>query len=81
MSTGHQTALAILFADVCDSTRMYERLGDDKARALVSRCIALMTDSIHRYGGTLIKTIGDEVMATFPGANEAADAASESSSR
>ncbi|MGH8459367.1 MAG: adenylate/guanylate cyclase domain-containing protein, partial [Nevskiales bacterium] len=56
---------------------MYETLGDDKARALVSRCIALMTDSIHRYGGTLIKTIGDEVMATFPSADEAADAASE----
>lgn len=77
MPTGHQTALAILFADVCDSTRLYERLGDDRARAQVARCIALMTDSIHRYGGTLVKTIGDEVMATFPGADEAADAASE----
>jgi class 3 adenylate cyclase len=77
MGQGQSKALAILFADVCDSTRMYEKLGDDRARALVSRCIALMTDSIHRHGGTLIKTIGDEVMATFPTADEAADAASE----
>jgi adenylate cyclase len=77
MAQGQSTALAILFADVCDSTRMYERLGDDRARALVSRCIVLMTDSIHRHGGTLIKTIGDEVMATFPSADEAADSASE----
>lgn len=72
-----QTSLAILFADVCDSTRIYEQLGDDRARALVSRCIALMTDCIHRHGGTLVKTIGDEVMATFPRTDEAADAASE----
>jgi hypothetical protein len=69
--------MAILFADVCDSTRIYEQLGDDRARALVARCIALMTDSIHRYGGTLVKTIGDEVMATFPEADAAADAAGE----
>jgi class 3 adenylate cyclase len=77
MATEHQTSLAILFADVCDSTRLYEQLGDDRARALVARCIALMTDSIHRYGGALVKTIGDEVMATFPDADTAADAASE----
>lgn len=77
MKQAQSTSLAILFADVCDSTRMYEQLGDDKARTLVARCIALMTDCIHRHDGTLIKTIGDEVMATFQSADEAADSASE----
>jgi class 3 adenylate cyclase len=77
MASEQATSLAILFADVCGSTRMYEQLGDDRARALVSRCIALMTDSIHRHGGALVKTIGDEVMATFPAADAAADAAGE----
>jgi len=70
-----QTLLAILFADVSGSTRLYEALGDAKARQLVSRCIQLMTESTEKYGGSLIKTIGDEVMCRFPSADQAAGAA------
>jgi len=70
-----QTQLAILFADVSGSTKLYESLGDAKARQLVSRCIQLMTDSTEKYGGSLIKTIGDEVMCRFPSADQAAGAA------
>ena len=67
--------MAILFADVCGSTRIYERHGDAKARRLIGRCIELMTAATVEHGGTLIKTIGDEVMCRFPGAGEAAAAA------
>jgi adenylate cyclase len=70
-----QTMLGILFADVSGSTRLYEALGDAKARQLVSRCIQLMTASTEKYGGALIKTIGDEVMCRFPSADQAAGAA------
>jgi hypothetical protein len=36
-----------------------------------------MTEVTQRHGGTLVKTIGDEVMTTFPNATAAAEAACE----
>lgn len=67
--------LAILFADICGSTALYENLGDDLARKMISRCINTMAGKISVYQGTLIKTIGDEVMVTFPSAEAAFHAA------
>jgi len=67
--------LAVLFADICGSTSLYENLGDDLARKLIFQCINIMSDKIFACQGTLIKTIGDEVMATFPSAEAAFHAA------
>lgn len=69
--------LAVLFADICGSTALYENLGDDLARKLISRCINIMVDKIPVYHGTLVKTIGDEIMVTFPSAEAALLAACE----
>jgi adenylate cyclase len=69
--------LAILFADISGSTRLYELLGDVAARAKVASCLDQLTDVIKRHRGTVIKTIGDEVMCTFPDAEAAATAACE----
>jgi hypothetical protein len=68
-------SLAILFADISGSTRLYEVLGDVRARERTSRCLSILTEVIQRHGGTVIKTIGDEVMSTFPGADAAVQAA------
>lgn len=71
-----QTArLAILFADICGSTALYERLGDAIARQLIARCIALLSDKVVAHEGIVIKTIGDEIMCTFPSAESAVRAA------
>jgi adenylate cyclase len=67
--------LAVLFADICGSTSLYENLGDDRARKLIFQCINVMSDEIYAGQGTLVKTIGDEVMATFPTAETAFHAA------
>lgn len=67
--------LAVLFADICGSTTLYEELGDKLARTLISEVIALMKREIDAHQGTLIKTIGDEVMCTFPSAEAAFEAA------
>ncbi len=72
-----EAQLAVLFADVSGSTALYDTLGDVRARSIVARCIAVMTDATQRHGGTLVKTIGDEVMTTFPDAAAAAEAACE----
>ncbi len=67
--------LSIVFADISGSTRLYETLGDAVARELVAECLALMSESIAKYDGTVIKTIGDEIMCTFPTAERAVEAA------
>jgi len=72
-----EVQLAVLFADVSGSTQLYETLGDVRARCIVARCIAVMTEATRRHGGALVKTIGDEVMTTFPDAAAAAEAACE----
>lgn len=73
----NEKQVAILFADVCGSTRLYETIGDVKARDTIARCINLMTEATERNRGTLIKTIGDEVMVTFGTVDDAAQAAAE----
>jgi adenylate cyclase len=72
-----QGTLSIMFADIAGSTRLYERLGDARARQITSQCIALMTRVTQGHQGTVIKTIGDEVMSTYPSADAAAEAAVE----
>src|SRR5512139_250758 len=69
--------LAILFADVAGSTRLYETLGDAAALALVNRCLADVRLACEGHGSRIIKTIGDEMMAAFPDAGRAAEAAAE----
>ena len=67
--------LAVLFADICGSTALYESVGDTQARHLTSWCIATMVYEIIPFQGCLIKTIGDEIMCTFPDAKAAFQAA------
>ncbi len=71
------TNLAILFADIVGSTRLYETLGDSSARKMVANCLGIISAVVERYHGTVVKTIGDEVMATFPTAEDAVTAACE----
>ena len=63
--------VAILFADVVGSTQLYDKFGDTKASETVALCLDVMKDATHQYNGTVIKTIGDEVMSTFPTVEEA----------
>jgi len=67
--------LAILFADVVGSTRLFDVMGDIRARDMVSICIDVMRTATEQHHGTVIKTIGDEIMATFPTADDALNAA------
>jgi class 3 adenylate cyclase len=69
------TELAVLFADVSGSTHLYETLGDERALATIGRCLALMREASEMHAGRVVKTIGDEVMAVFPLADQAAQAA------
>jgi class 3 adenylate cyclase len=74
---GTDIELAVLFSDVVGSTRLYEALGDQRAREIIALCIDLMQAAVEENRGTVIKTMGDEVMATFPSADAALDAAAQ----
>ncbi len=73
--------VAILFADVVGSTRLYDEFGDAKASETVALCLDVMKDATHQHDGTVIKTIGDEVMATFPTVDDAMGAATQMQNR
>jgi class 3 adenylate cyclase len=66
-----------LFADVVGSTKLYEQLGDLRARDMVGVCIEVMRGATDQNNGSVIKTMGDEVMATFPSADDALNAAAQ----
>jgi class 3 adenylate cyclase len=55
----------VLFADVAGSTQLYEKLGDAEALRAIERCLNRVERAIVACGGKVIKTIGDELMATF----------------
>lgn len=71
------TNMAILFADVSGSTKLFEQLGDATARVKVADCLATLSEVTRDHNGTVIKEIGDEIMVTFPTADDAATAACE----
>ncbi|HWU84189.1 MAG TPA: adenylate/guanylate cyclase domain-containing protein, partial [Rhodocyclaceae bacterium] len=65
----------VLFADVAGSTRLYEKLGDAEALRAIERCLNRVERAIASCGGKVVKTIGDELMATFATAELACHAA------
>ena len=69
--------MAVMFADISDSTSLYQKLGDAAARNIVNACLKVINGVLARYEGRLVKTIGDEVMCVFPDADLAVLAASD----
>jgi class 3 adenylate cyclase len=68
-------AVTIVFADVSGSTGLFERLGDTAARRAILQVLNLCADVVQRHGGRVVKTMGDELMATFPDMQRGMDAA------
>jgi class 3 adenylate cyclase len=68
-------SLAILFADVSGSTRLYETLGDKEALSRIEQCLSILSALALRHDGEIVKTIGDEIMCAFPDAASAVRAA------
>ncbi len=59
-------ALTIVFADVSGSTKLFEQRGDEVARRIISGVLTMCAEVTHTHQGSVIKTIGDEIMVTFP---------------
>jgi adenylate cyclase len=69
------TRVAILFADICESTKLYESAGDEEAYRLNGESLELMKHAAVNAGGTIIRTQGDGILGVFTTAAAALDAA------
>ena len=79
--TAERVMLAVLFADVSDSTRLYENMGDTAAFTQVRECLQILNEAAQRYHGRVVKTIGDGAMCVFSNAEDAARSAIEMQDR
>lgn len=73
--------LSVLLADVSGSARLHEKLGKTEALRAVDRCMKRMERTVEGFNGRIVKIVGDELMATFPHADEALQAAVEMQQR
>jgi class 3 adenylate cyclase len=67
--------VALLFTDLTGSTALYTAVGDAKAFGVVQDHFELLGKLVSEHDGTLVKTIGDAVMAAFPSEEGAVRAA------
>jgi adenylate cyclase len=54
---------------------MYEQFGDKRAAGMIDACIETMSRIVSDWDGIVVKTIGDEIMASFDAAASACEAA------
>jgi class 3 adenylate cyclase/tetratricopeptide (TPR) repeat protein len=54
-----------MFADVANSTAMFEKLDPEAVHEIMDGCLRLVLDEVHRYEGTINQFLGDGVMALF----------------
>jgi class 3 adenylate cyclase len=58
-------SITLLFTDLRDSTRLYRKIGDASAFGRVREHFEVLEQAIASEGGSIVKTMGDSVMAAF----------------
>jgi adenylate cyclase len=57
--------VVMLFADIAGYTSLSEKLDPEQVRDILNKCYAKVEAIVKKYGGTIDKYVGDEVMALF----------------
>ncbi|RRS05625.1 adenylate/guanylate cyclase domain-containing protein [Aquabacterium soli] len=65
----------VLFADLRGSTALYLRLGNTEAATVVTHSVAMLGQIIAKGGGSVVKSLGDGLMAVFDDPERAVEAA------
>jgi len=58
-------SVTLLFTDLRDSTRLYRKIGDASAFGRVREHFEVLEQAVASEGGSIVKTMGDSVMAAF----------------
>ena len=66
-SDSERVLATVLFTDIVDSTRSAATMGDRAWRKLLDRHDELALQVVEKHRGTLIKSTGDGILATFDG--------------
>ncbi|MFK8076346.1 MAG: adenylate/guanylate cyclase domain-containing protein [Granulosicoccus sp.] len=64
-------SLTILFADIGSSAQLYDAVGDAEAHRLVADSLSRMKWAVSSNSGTVLRTVGDSVLASFPSPDHA----------
>ena len=67
--------VTIMFTDMEGSTALTQRLGDEKAQALLRQHNGIVREALRAHNGSEIKHTGDGIMASFPAASKALESA------
>ncbi|MGH2692858.1 MAG: adenylate/guanylate cyclase domain-containing protein [Actinomycetota bacterium] len=72
--TGHRAAATderflatLLFVDIVESTQRLSSMGDRRWKDFLDTHEALLDEIVHRYGGRVVDTAGDGLLAAFDG--------------
>jgi class 3 adenylate cyclase/tetratricopeptide (TPR) repeat protein len=62
---GERKQVTVLFADITGSTGVIQGLDTEYAQQLLDGAVGVMMDAVHRFEGTVSRTLGDGIMALF----------------
>jgi predicted ATPase/class 3 adenylate cyclase len=62
---GERKIVTVLFIDVADSTRIFEKLDPEEVHDIMDGCFKIAMDDIHGFEGTVNQFRGDGIMALF----------------
>lgn len=57
--------LTVLFADLAESSQLYQNQGDVEAHQQVSDSLRCTRHAVEHHDGTILRTVGDAVLASF----------------
>ena len=63
--TGERKLVTVMFADISGFTALAETMDPEVVRDLMNACFERLVPIVKKYGGTVDKFIGDEIMALF----------------
>lgn len=66
LQTEYTRDVTLMFTDIVGSTSFFERRGDIEGRTMIQEHNDLLFPVVQRHGGTVLRTIGDAIMAVFP---------------
>ena len=69
--TETEQTVAVLFADICGSTALFEETGNLKALDMIGDCLDSLAALAREFGGTVIRSKGDDLLCTFSNPTDA----------